>query len=344
MIYAIQREISTRSNYLKVPLQTIYFGGGTPSLLEAGHIESLLTGINQNFSVASNPEITLEANPEDLSLSKLHALKNLGVNRLSIGFQTFDDPSLSWMNRIHSSNEAIAAYQNARATGFDNISIDLIYALPNVRQSNWEKDLDEALALSPEHISLYGLTIENKTVFGHKKKKGELTELSDNKAADQYLLAIQKLKGEGYQHYEVSNFGKPGYFSKHNGAYWKGLPYLGVGPGAHSFDGNSRQFNVRSNAKYLKGIDKNEGFYEKEILSTTQLLNEHILTGLRTANGISFETIKSSFGVDMLSKYSENLKKYEGLGLARITDFSMNLTPKGFLVADDIALELFFDE
>ncbi|MEM6734701.1 MAG: radical SAM family heme chaperone HemW [Bacteroidota bacterium] len=344
MVDAICDELINRSGYLNEDIATIYFGGGTPSLLSKAQIKKLLQTIEKNFSILPFPEVTFEANPEDLTLNKLKDLKTLGINRLSIGIQTFHNRELKWMNRIHDSKQAEHAFLNARNAGFKNISLDFIYALPNYSDSFWESDLLKAVEMEPEHISLYGLTIEERTVFGRRKNKNKLRELPEEAAAEQYLCAISFLNLSGYDHYEVSNFAKPGFHSRHNLAYWSGKNYLGVGPGAHSFDGRTRQLNIRSNLKYLRALTKKGVFFQTEELSETQLLNETILTRLRRESGISFKEVNEKFRVDLKMRYNRILKKLHQQKLAIYSKDSLRLTSHGFLVADEIALQLFFPE
>lgn len=338
------QEIIQRKNYIDERIETIYFGGGTPSLLTSQQLEKILVTIDDNYEISPEAEITLEGNPEDLDFEKTSEIRKLGINRLSIGIQTFDDEKLKWMNRIHSSGQAISAFENARAIGFENISLDLIYALPEAGFDFWKSDLKKMVELQPEHISLYGLTIEEKTVFGNWSNKGKLIEVPEDEAATQYLHAIDFLKSSGYEHYEVSNFGKPGYSSRHNTSYWQGIPYLGIGPGAHSFDGKSRQLNVRNNQKYIRLITSGESYYDTEQLSQTQLLNERILTSLRTHTGIDLHQLKSEFTVDLKDEYADVLSEFERNGFIILMDGFIRLTPNGFLVADEVALRLFFPE
>ena len=345
MVDAIQSEIVARKEEINVPIQTIYFGGGTPSLLTLIQIEKLLDAIRQHYKIESDPELTLEANPEDLNPEKSKALFNLGVNRLSIGIQTFDENKLQWMNRIHSATDARNAFENARQAGFENISLDLIYAIPDHDQKEWEHDLESITKLEPEHISLYGLTIESQTVFGKWEEKGQLHQLSEDRAAQQYLFAISKLNDKGYIQYEVSNFGKEGLHSRHNHAYWSGEPYLGVGPGAHSFDGNfTRRFNVRNNAKYLKEIEENGGYFELEELSNIQRINERILTELRTKKGIDLRKVEELSDVNLMSHQAQLIDELSAQDFIEIDNHFLRLKPHGFLVADEIALRLFFPE
>ncbi|MEM0938549.1 MAG: radical SAM family heme chaperone HemW [Bacteroidota bacterium] len=344
MINAICDELISRSGYLNEDIATIYFGGGTPSLLNSDQTKKLLQTIEKNFSILPFSEITFEANPEDLTLNKLKVLKKLGINRLSIGIQTFRNEELNWMNRIHDSKQAERAFLNARNAGFKNISLDFIYALPNYSNSFWELDLSKAVEMEPEHISLYGLTIEERTVFGKRRNKNKLKELPEEEAAEQYLHAISFLNLSGYNHYEVSNFAKPGFYSRHNLAYWSGQNYLGVGPGAHSFNGRTRQLNIRNNPKYLKAWIKKSTFFQIEELSEIQLLNETILTRLRRESGISFKEVNEKYNVDLKRIYHGILTKLHQQKLAIYSEDSLRLTSHGFLVADEIALQLFFQE
>ena len=344
MVEAIIKELSIRKKYLFTPVRTIYFGGGTPSLLAIDQIEQIQECIAESFQVIGNPEITLEANPEDLSVEKCSDLRRLGVNRLSIGLQSFEDKQLKWMNRVHSTRQSYGAFRNAREAGFDNISLDLMYALPNGGQELFKKDLNEMAALNPEHISIYGLTIEEQTVFGSQKKKGQLIEIPEDQAAQQYLETLSFLDSKNYVQYEVSNFGKEGFYSKHNMAYWDHKPYLGIGPGAHSYNGKSRSFNVRSNAKYIKALSANNAFSEEELLTPIQQLNERILTGLRTTKGIDCERLAATFAVDVMEEKKEVIESLSSQNLLTLEKNSIKLNANGFLVADAIALQLFFHE
>lgn len=333
-----------RRGYLQEPVETIYFGGGTPSLISGREISKMLTEIEKLSELEGDVEITLEANPEDLSTEKCIELKEAGINRLSIGFQTFDDIKLQWMNRAHCNIQSQEAYENARKVGFENISIDLMYALPDESPDLFISDLKKLIQLGPEHISLYGLTIEDRTVFGRQKKKGILIEMPEEQAAHQYLEAISLMKAHNYYQYEVSNFGKEGFHSRHNLNYWNHRPYLGVGPGAHSYNQSSRRFNIRSNPKYVKAIQGTESYFEEEILSEIQQLNERILTGLRTADGINTKVINEIFKVDVLADHQGLLADLDVKNLINIEDSRIQLKPEGFLVADSIALQLFYDE
>lgn len=345
MHHAILEELKLRSGYLNdETINTIYFGGGTPSLFSGKQIEEILNLINSHFEVSQFAEITLEANPDDLTKSSLQGLKKVGINRLSIGVQTFDDDRLSFMNRAHSANEARESIKLAFETGFTNMTADLIYAIPPENMGYWEKDLSEMITLSLPHISLYGLTIEEKTVFGNWLAKGKLHETSEDIAARQYRYAIETLTEAGYEHYEVSNFAKPGFRSKHNSAYWSGEKYLGVGPGAHSYDGNTRSYNVRNNTKYINEIEKGVLPETIEYLSKIQRINEYVLTHLRTAKGIDLTEVRSKFEVDLKKDSKQVLSNYLNQGLIVWEGDQIRLTIDGFMVADEIALGLFYDE
>ncbi|WP_424962931.1 radical SAM family heme chaperone HemW [Ekhidna sp.] len=345
MVDAISWEIRDRRDYLHEDVETIYFGGGTPSLLSGLQLKKLFDTINQNFNISGKAEITLEANPEDLTEEYSNTLLDSGINRLSIGIQTFDEQKLKWMNRVHTADEAIQGYENARATGFSNISLDLIYAIPDHDREEWKKDLASINSLNPEHISLYGLTIEEKTVFRKWEKENKLIQVPEDAAAEQYLYAIDFLKAQGYNQYEVSNFGREGYHSRHNHAYWAGVPYLGVGPGAHSFDGqNTRSFNVRNNARYMKAINESLEHVEHEALSDIQRINERILTGLRTKKGVDLNQIASLADHRLEELHSDFLNEMERKNMIERVDEFLRLKPHGFLVADEIALRLFFSD
>lgn len=344
MVRAIGKEITNRRDYLNKQIHTIYFGGGTPSILSTEQIAYLLEVVNESFNVDVSAEISLEANPEDLTSTKAKDLFKAGINRLSIGIQTFDDSKLTWMNRIHNAHESMHAFENVRVAGFRNISLDLIYAIPDHSQEKWESDLKAVVDLQPEHISLYGLTIEDKTVFGKWEQSNKLVQVPEDEAASQYLFAIEYLKSRGYIQYEVSNFGKDGFHSRHNHSYWSGIPYLGVGPGAHSYDGKSRRFNVRNNPKYIRAIKAGKSYFESEQLSETQRINEQILTQLRTAQGLNLQKIRNEAGEGLETLHLEFIEQVHQQGLIEIKDGFLSLKPRGFLVADEIALKLFFGE
>ncbi len=341
---ALCSEIILRKNYLEgEAVETIYFGGGTPSVFEPTSLKKILDTIYANFEVLGDVEITLEANPDDLTSKRLSDLKTIGINRLSIGIQTFDDARLKAINRAHSAEEARHCVKQAKKIGFDNLTADLIYALPPADMSYWQQDLAEMINLGLPHISLYGLTIEEKTVFGHWLAKGKLTETPEELAADQYRYAIETLEKAGYQQYEVSNFAKPGFESKHNGAYWAGKKYLGIGPAAHSYNQDTRAFNVANNAQYIKAISNGTLLETVEQLSPIQRINEYILTRLRTKAGIKYSEIKELFQRNFESEKKPVIDLSIREGLVYSNKEGIGLTTDGFMVADEVALRLFYE-
>ena len=344
VIQAICEELILRKGYLNEQIETIYFGGGTPSLLSSAELMTIISTLRQHYDLSSNAEVTLEANPEDLTPDKSMNLKMTGINRLSIGIQTLNDKKLHWMNRIHNVSQVYIGFKNARQVGFKNISLDLIYAIPEVGMDEWKHNLERVTELNPEHISIYGLTIERKTVFEKWKQAGKLIQMPEDEAATQYLFAINFLSSKGFEHYEVSNFGKPKFHSRHNNSYWAGERYLGVGPGAHSFDGRSRQFNVMNNAKYLKGLKTGTPFFKVETLSKTQQVNEKILTRLRGKDGLDLKKMETESGFDFHLNYRDLLTELKNRGLIMMKNNCVHLTSSGFLVADEIALRMFFPE
>jgi len=285
-------------------VNSIYFGGGTPSLLSAIEIKMMIDAVKTNFDLASEVEITLEMNPDDDRQNYLKELKEVGINRLSIGVQSFFDDELKLMNRAHSADEAFLLLKKVKEL-FDNFSLDLIYGMPLSNLEKWKKNIELALRFEPNHISSYALTIEPKTVLSHQVKKQQVEVLDDDEILAQFNFLMDRLENEGYEHYELSSFGKPNFQSVNNSAYWSGKSYLGIGPSAHSFDGNTRSWNISNNAKYINGISTNRPFIEREILNEIDRYNEYLMTGLRTKNGISLSYIEDKFGL----RYKELLEK-----------------------------------
>lgn len=342
LVECIKDELILQKSYLKNQIvNTIYFGGGTPSLLNEDELKLILDAIRDNFELNNTIEITLEANPDDLSESNLSYFKKLGINRLSIGIQSFHNPFLSFLHRTHSAEKAIEGIKNARKIGFNNISIDLIYAIPGESNEQWLADIDQALALSPEHISCYSLTIEEKTVFGKWAAAGKLKAVEDDIAAQHLELLMEKLEANGYEHYEISNFAKPGFHSKHNSSYWNSELYLGVGPSAHSYNGLTRQFNISNNHLYIKSIHQQQVPFEQETLSREDKINEYLLISLRTAKGANLSKLKSEFEFDLLEKAPDYLNNLLTKNLALLENNMLSLTKKGKLLADKIASDLF---
>ncbi len=341
VINAIIKELSIRKDYLKnEPVQTIYFGGGTPSLLTIQQIEKLLNTVYTNFPVEQNAEITFEANPDDLTKNYLFDLKEVGINRLSIGIQSFDDDKLKILNRRHNATQAHEAVREAQKAGFSNISIDLIYGLPFQSLDEWETDLDKAFSLSIQHLSAYGLTFEEKTLLSKQKEKKIIEPADEELMIKMYELLLEESSKKGFDAYEISNFSLPGFYSRHNSSYWNQTAYLGVGPSAHSYNGISRQWNVAAIQKYTEGILKNSSFYEQEILSLEDRYNEYVLLGLRTKNGINIDALEQNFGTELKDFCLENIKTFIDNEKAYRCGSFLRLNTKGKLISDTIIAQL----
>lgn len=341
MVNALCMELELRKNeFDDEAVETIYFGGGTPSVLQTNEIEQILNAVRTNYNVIDNPEITLEANPDDLSEEKILQLAASSINRLSIGIQSFFKEDLKLMNRAHNAAEAEKSLQLA-IQHFDNISIDLIYGMPNMSLARWKENIDKALGYGIPHISSYALTVEPKTALANFVEKGLVTPASDEEAQEHFNLLNETLLGAGFDCYEISNFGKPGYYSKNNSAYWQQKKYIGIGPSAHSFDGVRRGWNINNNPKYIKSIQEGMVPMEVEVLSTTDQYNEYIMTGLRTIWGVSVNRIATDFG----EKYKEyallQAEKYLAEHLLYFDGDVLKTTKKGMFLADGIASQLF---
>ena len=342
IVDAMSKELEMQSNFLgDDTIHTLYFGGGTPSLLKAEHLRQLMRIVRLEYTLSANPEITLEANPDDLNPEKLQMFHDQGINRLSIGVQSFHDPFLKWMNRQHSSSQAINCFYQARKTGFKNISLDLIYALPYKNHAYWLQDLKQAITLGPEHISAYCLTIEPQTAFGKWLDKGKITPVNEDFAAEQFELLLELTAKYGYEQYEISNFAHPGYTSQHNSGYWKGEKYLGIGPSAHSYNGHSRRANKPNNALYMKCIAAGKIPFEEITLSKEDRINEYILTSLRTKWGCDLARLKSMYQTDLLQQHATQLGQLSAKGLIYQKEGCLVLTNRGRLLADKIAADLF---
>jgi oxygen-independent coproporphyrinogen III oxidase len=342
LVSAIASELDLQKNYLEGDsINSIYFGGGTPSLLTHKELGFIFDSISNNFNIDVNAEITVEANPDDLSIKKLQELKSLGVNRLSIGIQSFNDDILKFLNRAHTSHGAVNCVSDARTAGFENISIDLIYAIPGQDDDAWKKMIHQAIALNPNHISSYALTIEDRTTFGNWLAKGKMKFIEDDIAACQLEILMDELMKEGFEQYEVSNFGKAGFYSRHNSNYWKEEKYLGVGPSAHSYNKHSRQFNVSNNYIYLKNLNKKIIPCEVESLTREDKINEYLLTTLRTSWGCDLEKLKSNFQYDVLHEHALYIESLFERNLGIVEGSLLKLTNAGKLLADKIASDLF---
>jgi oxygen-independent coproporphyrinogen-3 oxidase len=342
MVDAMIREIAMQKTYLNgEPLDTIYFGGGTPSILEHAQLAQLIDAVHKHHAINHHPEITLEANPDDLSEEKLSVLHQLGVNRLSIGIQSFDDEVLRFLNRAHDAQEAVHCVERARRVDFNNISIDLIFSIPGTSEAVLENDIKTGLSLAPEHISVYSLSIEQTTVFGNWYARGKLQITDDDESARQFEFIINQLEQNGYEQYEISNFSIADHYSRHNSSYWKNAHYLGIGPGAHSYNGVSRQFNLPHNPNYLKSMAKGVVPFEVEALDATAKTNEYLLTTLRTKWGSDLDKLRQRFGYELLNERAADIEKLILNGLVRIEGNKMFLTKKGVFLADEVIRQLF---
>lgn len=340
-IQAVQNEVILRKNEIPQDLPTIYFGGGTPSKLSLADIEKILSSVYTYFQVSDTVEITLEANPEDLTREYVKGLISIGINRLSIGIQSFDDAELQFMHRAHNAQKAEYSVKLSQDTGIENISIDLIYGSPLLTEALWQKHLEKAISLSVPHISAYNLTIEPRTPLYHKVQKGIVADVDEEKSAIYFNMLSETLVQAGFEHYEISNFALPGKYSKHNTGYWKYLPYLGIGPSAHSFDRHTRSWNTRNLNTYLTRLLKNElCIEEKENLSLQQQANEYLMLGLRTQWGADLNTIKEKTGIDFFSLKSSDIQQFVLRNLLTVKQSTIYLTYKGRVLADYITQNL----
>ena len=342
MVLALAKEIQMRKNESSEEIiETIYFGGGTPSVLTYDEINSLIDAVYQNYQVVENPEITLEANPDDLSQERILELAKSKINRLSIGIQSFFEDDLQMMNRAHNSAEAQKCLEFATLY-FDNISIDLIYGIPGMTNEKWKQNIEKALSFGIPHISSYALTVEPKTALNKLIQTGKITAPNDEAALEHFAILVKTLESKGFVHYELSNFAKENYFSKNNSAYWLGKKYIGIGPSAHSYDGIARSWNVANNPIYLKSIQEDKLPNETEILSVTDRYNEYIMTGLRTIWGVSLDRVEKEFGVEYANYLNKQTKKYLDDNLLFIEIDILKPTKKGKFLTDGIAADLFY--
>ncbi|MDF3077357.1 MAG: hemW [Sphingobacteriaceae bacterium] len=345
MIKALLAEIALQKSYLNGQnIETIYFGGGTPSILKAEEIGLLIDEITKHHSVSSDAEITLEANPDDLDAQKVKELKQTGVNRFSIGVQSFFEEDLRWMNRAHNASEAESSIMRVQDAGFENITIDLIYGYPLLSDEKWKSNLDTAIGLQIPHISSYALTVEEKTVLASFIRKGKQQPVNEEQSAAQFIQLTDTLQEAGYEHYEISNFAKPGKYSRHNSNYWKGVPYLGIGPSAHSFNAETRQWNVKNNSRYIEELGKGNVPSETEVLTEVDRVNEYIMTSIRTMWGMGLQRIATEFGTNYSEQIRENLDEAFDKDWIKEENQTITLTQTGKLFADHIAATLFVSE
>lgn len=341
MVGALCEEIRLQETYLgEEPIETLYFGGGTPSVLANGEVEQLLKTLGHHFDLGGLKEVTLEANPEDLTTEKLGFYREAGINRLSIGIQSFNEGHLKFMNRLHGGQHAVESVKLARELGIVNISIDLIYGVPHPNHSVWRQDLKTAFELQPGHISAYCLTIEEKTAFGRWQKSGKLAPIDDHFAAEQFEILLEEAEANGYEQYEISNFAREEKYSRHNTSYWQQQKYLGIGPGAHSYNVDSRQFNISNNELYLKSIAQGVVPFTLEVLGKEERVNEYLLTTLRTRWGTSLDYLRTQLEVDLLEKKEGELLALEKQDLLFVADSTLYLTKKGKLFADEVTARL----
>lgn len=340
LVEAICKEVILRKDEVIDVVETIYFGGGTPSLLSSYEIDLLLNTVFENFNVSESPEITLEANPDDLNNDSILDLAKSGINRLSIGVQSFFEDDLNLMNRAHNASEAKECILLA-GKHFDNISIDLIYGIPGMDTNRWVQNLQMAFDLNVPHLSCYALTVEPRTALEQFIRKGVVAPVDEEMAAQHFYKLLDMTAAAGYENYEFSNFGKPGYYARNNTAYWQGKPYLGVGPSAHSFDVRSRSWNVSNNAKYLAAIRQGILPLEREILSETDKFNEYIMTGLRTKWGVSLEKIEDNFGIEKKEYLLQQAKPHFSSGKLKLENDTLSVSLEGKFFSDGIAVDLF---
>jgi len=344
-IDALLKEAEIRNNYLaEEAVSTIYFGGGTPTVLSPEEIKKILDGLFLLFTIDRNCEITIELNPDDIDIHYLKGLKDLGVNRISLGVQSWRDEDLKLLNRRHSSAQAEKALNFSFDAGFENVTIDLIYGIPGMSSSGWMANLDKTFSFNIKHLSAYHLTIEPGTTFGKMKEKGLLTEIDEEESASQFNILIEKSEKAGFIHYEISNFGKEGYFSRHNTNYWRQINYLGLGPSAHSFNNYSRQWNLKNVNSYINSVKNNKPFYESEELSVKTRFNEYIMTSLRTMWGIDLDFVETAFekeGYDYIVNMAGKFKNY---GLMKQENKNLVLTNQGKMISDNIISEFMMPE
>jgi len=345
MIAAMLEEIKLNTNYLSgAAIETIYFGGGTPSLLNSDELNRFFDAMAKAFPLQERLEVTLEANPDDIDIKFLHGLKSTPVNRFSLGIQSFREADLKFMHRAHNAQQAEYAIKAVQDAGYDNISIDLIYGTPGLSNDNWKEHIHYAQEMQIPHISSYALTVEPKTALAHAIQTGKVKSPDAAQTAEQFLILMEEMEAGGYVHYEISNFAKDGKYAVHNTNYWRGKHYLGIGPSAHSFNGYSRQWNVANNALYIKSLLDHKLHFEHEILSTTNRINEYIMTSLRTIWGLDLEYVSTTFGSEARRLLLLHAQEAISRKQVEIQDECLVLTKNGKLFADAIASDLFFED
>jgi len=341
LVECLIKEIVLRKGDTNQTIDTIYFGGGTPSILSALQIDNIVKAILYNYTVNAAAEITLESNPDDITEDKLQQWKSIGINRLSIGIQSFREEDLLWMNRAHNAQQAHDCIKLAQEYGFHNITIDLIYGVPNLSNEQWIENIHKALKLNIPHLSCYALTIEPKTALDKLIKSHKKEPVDADNQAEQFIILMNELQAAGYEHYEISNYAIPGFRSKHNSSYWQGIHYIGIGPSAHSYNGTSRQWNIANNALYIQSINNNMLPSEIEMLTMDEQYNEFVMTSLRTIEGINLNKLESIFGSDKLTYTQQEIIKWINSGHVIVINNHIILTQTGKLMADGIASDMF---
>jgi len=341
MVNSICKEIELRKNEINDSIETIYFGGGTPSLLDRDEFKLIFEKLYSVFKISENPEITIEANPDDLTAEKIEILKSSPVNRLSIGIQSFFDEDLKFMNRAHDSKQSVNSVKSAQDAGFENITIDLIYGSQTTTDEMWKKNLETALGLNVPHISSYALTIEPRTLLHHQIKTKKIPNTDETKQERQFMMLTDTLTENGFLHYEISNFGKPGFLSKHNSSYWKGIPYLGLGPSAHSYDGKNRSWNTANNTIYLNHINNGKLPKEIEELTAENRFNEMVMIRLRMMEGLSIDEVLENFPQHFLDELIQEIKPHLENGTVVFENGKIRITKKGLFLSDGISSSLF---
>ena len=347
MVEGILKEIHSQADFFPsgTTLDSLYFGGGTPSVLSSGHLHSIIEAVRTYWPLKSEAEVTLEANPDDLSEAYVSELAQIGMNRLSIGIQSFHSRDLLLMKRSHTLEQAMSATKVARQGGIRNITLDLMFGLPNQSTDDFRQNLETLIQLQPEHTSVYSLTIEERTAFAHDLKNGKITIPEDDEYAAQFALAHHLLTAAGYEHYELSNYAKPGFRAQHNSAYWAGNPYLGIGPSAHSFDGRARSWNIANNAGYLKAIKEGlPPMLASEALSLADRYHEYLMLGLRTDQGINSHFIEQQFVANWEKIFDEELRKWIGKGVLLKQKDQYILSPEGWFISDRVSSDFFLEE
>lgn len=341
MITSIIKEIQLRSNEFPNEINSLYIGGGTPSLMENTDLELIFTSLEKQVSISDLKEITIEINPEDLHKNKLEFYKSLGINRLSIGIQSMDNKVLKWMNRVHDKKQVINGINNAKEIGFENISLDFIYGTPSTLNRNYQDELLELLEFEPNHLSCYHLTIESGTYFGHLLKKNKIKPLEDDVSEEEFLWISNKMKSLNYEHYEISNFAIKGEESYHNSNYWKQRPYIGLGPGAHSFNKGKRRWNISNNVQYIKNIESNSIFHKEEVLSNYDSINEQIMLGLRTSKGLDLDNVVNNLKIKNKTAFENKLNRFINEEIIFNKNNNVHMNPEKWLLSEYVSRELF---